>query len=80
MITKQKTQWCCASCGHTQAKWAGQCPSCGEWNSLNEEVNIMGALKRFESQSDLNAKPLRLKEIGLENKPRLKTDIEEFDR
>jgi DNA repair protein RadA/Sms len=80
MITKQKTQWCCASCGHTQAKWAGQCPSCGEWNSLNEEVNIMGALKRFESQSDLNAKPLRLKEISLENKPRLKTDIEEFDR
>lgn len=80
MTIKQKIQWCCTSCGHSQAKWAGQCPACSQWNCLNEEVSVAGALKRFESQADLGSKPLRLKEISLENKPRLKTEIEEFDR
>lgn len=28
----------CQSCGAAQSKWAGQCPACGAWNSLVEEV------------------------------------------
>ena len=26
----------CASCGGETLKWQGQCPLCGEWNSLEE--------------------------------------------
>ena len=28
----------CQSCGSVHTKWAGQCPGCGQWNSLVEEV------------------------------------------
>ena len=35
---KIKRVWYCASCGHKQSKWSGQCPTCLEWNTLLEEV------------------------------------------
>ena len=28
----------CQVCGATQPRWAGRCPSCGEWGSLREEL------------------------------------------
>jgi DNA repair protein RadA/Sms len=28
----------CSACGHESPRWAGQCPGCGEWNTLVEEV------------------------------------------
>ena len=35
--TKKKSLvYRCANCGHTEAKWLGRCPECGEWNSLRE--------------------------------------------
>jgi DNA repair protein RadA/Sms len=38
MTTKARTVYRCAQCGATAPKWAGQCPSCSEWNSLVEEI------------------------------------------
>ncbi|MCB9801865.1 MAG: hypothetical protein H6774_02130 [Pseudomonadales bacterium] len=37
-MPKEKSQFVCQSCGFIQPKWAGQCPECGEWNTLVEEV------------------------------------------
>ncbi len=31
-----KTQYLCQQCGAASPKWAGQCPSCGAWNTLVE--------------------------------------------
>src|SRR5947209_19006000 len=28
----------CSVCGHESPRWAGQCPGCGEWNTLVEEA------------------------------------------
>ena len=36
-MAKEKTIYYCQSCGTESAKWMGQCPSCGEWNSFVEE-------------------------------------------
>ena len=30
--------YACQSCGAVQNKWAGQCPACGAWNTLVEEL------------------------------------------
>lgn len=42
MATRPKptTEYACRECGHRQAKWAGQCPACGQWNSLGEEGKL----------------------------------------
>lgn len=77
---KTKTVWYCSDCGHKQLKWAGQCPSCNQWNSLHEEVEMASLPKRFESQAAVSSRPVRLKEINLQETPRLLTLIGEFDR
>lgn len=33
-----KTVFVCALCGYSAPKWLGKCPSCGAWNSFEEEV------------------------------------------
>lgn len=37
-MPKAKSAYLCQSCGHSSPKWLGQCPDCGEWNTLVEEV------------------------------------------
>lgn len=36
-MSRPRTIHRCRLCGSTTARWAGRCPSCGEWNSLAEE-------------------------------------------
>lgn len=37
-MAKAKTQYVCQDCGHTAARWSGQCSGCREWNTLVEEA------------------------------------------
>lgn len=37
-MSKKNFAFVCQSCAYRSAKWAGKCPSCGEWNSIVEEV------------------------------------------
>lgn len=80
MAPKQKNVWYCSECGHKQVKWSGQCPQCTQWNTLHEEVEFTGSTKRFESQQNGTARPMRIKEIPIGKTPRLLTDIKELDR
>jgi DNA repair protein RadA/Sms len=34
---KLKLLYVCSSCGGTNPRWQGQCPQCGEWNTLREQ-------------------------------------------
>lgn len=33
---KKSLAYRCVACGHTESKWLGRCPECGQWNSLRE--------------------------------------------
>ena len=35
---KLKTIYVCSNCGETSPRWMGRCPSCGSWNTMNEDV------------------------------------------
>ena len=37
-MERTKVQYVCQTCGHASPKWLGRCPSCGEWNTLVEEI------------------------------------------
>ena len=37
MAKKAKTVFVCNECGSESAKWVGQCPVCGAWNSMFEQ-------------------------------------------
>lgn len=49
--TKDKTVWVCSSCGADSPKWEGRCPSCGEWNTMQEfKVPASGASRAESSR------------------------------
>ena len=35
-MAKQRVEFLCDECGASTPRWAGKCPTCGEWNSLRE--------------------------------------------
>lgn len=38
-MARPRTVFRCQECGAAAPQWAGRCPTCGEWNSLVEEVD-----------------------------------------
>lgn len=79
-MAKQKSVWFCTDCGQKQSKWTGQCPSCNQWNSFQEEVEIATLAPKFESQSLQKSRPVKISEAKLQEIPRLLTHTHEFDR
>jgi len=81
-MAKAKTNYSCTECGGVTNKWAGQCPSCGQWNTLVESV-VEAASNRFSTQYQglaQTAPVLTLADIEAIDVPRFTTGIEEFDR
>ncbi len=37
-MAKPKRRYVCTECGSVTNRWQGQCPDCGEWNTLSEEA------------------------------------------
>jgi len=78
-MPKPSSCFVCQSCGSVHSKWAGRCDSCGEWNTLVEEItsqNERPAHKRKKGRS------VDFVDLGGESQavPRLKTGIDELDR
>lgn len=76
---KKKTLYRCNSCGFESIKWLGKCPTCNNWNTL-EEITIEA--KNLETRSrQVAKKPLKkLLDIVSNKSDRIVTGINEFDR
>ncbi|MBQ6224051.1 MAG: hypothetical protein IJJ58_02655, partial [Campylobacter sp.] len=48
---KFRTIFTCQKCGFNSPKWLGQCPDCGAWNSLAEEVIAQEGKKTKSTKS-----------------------------
>ena len=79
-MAKIKTSYICSECGFESPKWYGKCPSCGEWNTLNEELNSQQTKNSFSNSFSTVNQVLALDDICGENDERIPTKIEEFDR
>jgi DNA repair protein RadA/Sms len=77
-MARQKTQYVCTECGGASAKWQGQCPQCGAWNTLVESVTEPAA-SRFASIAP-TSEVHSLGEIAAAELPRESTGVTEFDR
>ena len=74
---KSKTVFVCTNCGNETAKWSGQCPACGQWNTLEEFTPSPAAKGRTAVPA---AKPQRLNEIRSDEAARYTTGLSELDR
>lgn len=73
---KSKTVFVCTRCGNESPKWAGRCPSCGQWNTL-EEYTPSPAVKTAVRSG---ATPKRLSEISSDEALRFSSGMGELDR
>lgn len=86
MAKAKKSVFFCQNCGHEEAKWLGQCPACGEWNTFVEEKIDSGITKgisagaRSVRESVREAKVVPLNEVAADNDVRCRTGISELDR
>ncbi len=64
-MAKVKKAFFCNNCGYESAKWLGQCPSCGKWNTMVEEViaKQSGPTSKSVTISTQSAKPIKLSDI-----------------
>ena len=80
-MAKIKSVYICSECGYESPKWYGKCPSCGEWNTMNEEVrDYSKAAAKPASHASAYAPPVQVKEISTTDEIRYKTGLNELDR
>ncbi len=80
MQKKIKSVFVCTSCGVTEPAWSGQCHTCGEWNTMIEDVISSGHLNKSLTKSSVTspATPQRISEIsgmGLVRIPTFSDDV-----
>jgi DNA repair protein RadA/Sms len=81
MMAKAKSVYTCADCGASSPKWQGQCPGCGQWNTLVETIAEAAATGANRYAGLAGAGQLQdLATIRPREEPRQATGIEEFDR
>jgi DNA repair protein RadA/Sms len=80
-MAKAKTVYVCNACGGLSPKWQGQCPACGDWNTLVEGVAEAPKAGNHRFQSLAASGRLQtLAEIETKESPRVPTGIGELDR
>lgn len=81
MANKRKTIYCCSECGNETSNWAGRCPACGAWNTLQEVTIEPGSGKKSAVNARAAAgKAKPLSELDTSEEIRFATGISEFDR
>jgi DNA repair protein RadA/Sms len=79
-VARPATIFSCAACGATSPKWHGQCPGCGEWNTLVEERAPAARTGGSRKAGGPPPRAVPLRDVAVERVPRLTTGIGELDR
>ena len=81
-MAKQKISYFCSECGYESAKWMGQCPSCGNWNTFVEQPagSAGSSASRTPAKSGTAGRPKRISEIAADEEPRFSSGSPEMDR
>lgn len=82
-MTSKKTAYSCQKCGATTSKWQGQCPDCGEWNTLEETVIEPVRTKsqaRFAGYTGTRAQVYLLDAVAATEETRTTSGLSELDR
>lgn len=83
-MPKVKTIYVCQSCGAKSSKWAGKCNSCGEWNTLVEEIEEKQKTTSQDflltSRDNTSKKPISILDVEEDHIHRIITKSKEFNR
>ena len=78
---KSRTTYVCNACGVRLPKWAGRCPDCGAWNSVEEVPDLPASTRRSGYAGTAEgAQVVPLADISPERQTRSGSGITELDR
>lgn len=81
MAQKSKSVYVCSECGYEAPRWLGQCPSCNEWNTMNEEIKtVVKESASKKSFSPNRSRAFSLSEITSDTDHRYDTGLSELNR
>ncbi len=82
MAGKSKIIYQCTACGYVSPKWAGKCPECGAWNSMEEIVRETASMPKSTTARMAGglSKAVPINEISTQNEHRYHTGLSELDR
>ena len=75
-----KSIFVCTNCGSTTSKWYGRCPSCGEWNTLEENTVETGKKGTKSNSHPGSVLTIPLSDVEGVEEIRYTTGIGELDR
>jgi DNA repair protein RadA/Sms len=75
-MPRQRTVFRCTDCGAAAPRWAGRCATCGEWNTLVEEVATAAASPAHAP----TAVPIEISDVPADGATPVPTRIPELDR
>jgi len=78
-MAKPTITFVCTDCGGESLRWAGQCPHCHAWNTL-QEFQVKKAARDSRPKPLQPAQPVPLTEIAAENAPRTRLEWGELNR
>lgn len=76
MAAKTKSIYACTECGAESTKWYGRCPSCGAWNSMEEQIQSQSTPAIRSSGATVQS----IAHISPNDKQRYHTGMKELDR
>ena len=76
-MAKPAIVFVCAECGAETLKWQGQCPQCGQWNTLEQRTVARRPAGAAAPSAGPAAEPRELETLDL---PRLSSGMGELDR
>jgi DNA repair protein RadA/Sms len=81
-MAKVRSVFRCGECGGTSLKWAGRCPTCGEWNTLAEEIDApdISPVRLAGISSAPNDTPVPIADVDTTASAASATGIDEVDR
>lgn len=82
MAKASRTSYACSGCGATSAKWLGQCPDCGAWNTLEAVTAGPRDWRGYAAAAGPGPGPVvtTLDAIDTQERPRVPSGMDELDR
>ncbi len=84
-MAKKKTVFECIECGHQDPKWLGRCPSCGNWNTMEQITLRPGSVSGKSSSGNMSPglsskNSIMLHNVDISEAPRFSSGFIEVDR
>ncbi len=77
MVKKSTQHYTCINCGAVYSRWTGKCNTCGEWNTISEQLEVTSATA---ASSGKTLQTARIDEVLATPSMRISTGMSEVDQ